>query len=369
LFVRSLQNASHINPGFKLEGRLAMWVNPTQQKQTPAYTAEFYRRALERVRALPGVQIAGLIDYLPISLAASKRCYAAAGQATMDAHQQTWGGYSVIAPDYFAAIGIPLRHGRDFSLNDTPQTPGVVIVNETLARSLWPNTDPLGQQLRTGEGCSQTLTVVGLAADSQYTNLGEAPQPHLYIPFAQQLEAWGWRHLVIHAPGASESLLQTVSRELQALSPDVVIREAQPLARHLDLALWPARAGAAALGGFGLLALLLAWVGIYGVMSYVVSRRTQEIGVRLAMGAQKKDVLRMVLSDGLVLIVTGAVIGLSLAFAATRLLKEFLYGVSATDPLTFSVILLLLTIVALVACWIPARRAMKVDPVVALRCE
>jgi predicted permease len=193
LFVRSLQNASHINPGFKLESRMAMWVNPTPQKQTPAYTAEFYQHALERVRALPGVQTVGLIDYLPISLAAPQRCYAAAGQATMDARQQPRGGYSVIAPDYFAAIGIPLRHGRDFSLNDTPQKPGVVIVNETLARRLWPNADPLGQQLRAGEGCSQTLTVVGIAADSQYTNLGEAPQPHWYIPFTQQPAPWGWR--------------------------------------------------------------------------------------------------------------------------------------------------------------------------------
>jgi predicted permease len=369
LFVRSLQNASSLDPGFEVEGRLAMWVNPDPQTQTPADTSEFYRRALEHVRALPGVQSASLIGYLPISLVTPKWCLAEAEQTAPNDRQQARGGFSVVAPDYFATLGIPLRRGRDFNLDDTKQKPGVVIVNDTLARRLWPGAEPLGQQLRTGDDCARTLTVVGLAADSQYANLGEAPQPHLYVPFAQRPEAWGWRHLVIHAPGDTGALLQTVSRELQAIAPGVAIRQAQPLARHLDLSLWPARAGAAALGGFGLLALALAWVGVYGVMSYAVARRTQEIGVRMALGARRRDILRMMLGDGLVLIAAGSSIGLILAVAAARLLTGFLYGVSATDPVTFVVVLALLAGAALIACYMPARRATRVDPLVTLRQE
>jgi macrolide transport system ATP-binding/permease protein len=369
LFVRSLQNASSIDPGFKPDGRLVMWINPTPQKQMPAYTAEFYQRALERVRALPGVQTTSLISYLPISLVTPKWCYAGNERATANASQPTRSGYSVIAPDYFEAIGIPLRQGRDFNLGDTGQTPGVAIVNETLAHRLWPDANPLGRQLRSGKDCSQLLTVVGLAANSQYTTLGEAPQPHLYVPFAQQPEAWGWRNLVIHAPGANEAMLQTVSRELQALAPGVAIQQAQPLNQHLDFSLWPARGGAAVLGSFGLLALVLACAGIFGVMSYTVSQRTQEFGVRMALGAQKQDILTLVLRDGLILIMVGLAIGLSLASLATRLLTLFLYGVSATDQVTFAVISLLLAAAALFASYLPARRATQVDPLAALRHE
>jgi len=369
LFVRGLQNAGQIDPGFQTEGRVTMWVNPSPQTQAPANTEEFYRLALERVRALPGVRAASLISYLPLSLSTPRWCFAGAGQPTPPDRQLPRAGYSVVAPDYFATLGIPLRQGRDFSPNDTRQAPGVVIVNETLARRLWPGANPLGQRLRTGPDCAQTLEVMGLAADSQYGALGEAPQPHLYVPFTQQTAAWGWRYLVVHTPGDAGAMLQTVGRTLQTMAPGVAIRQAQSLTQHLDFSLWPARGGAAALGFFGLLALALAWVGMYGVMSYAVSRRTREIGVRMALGANRREILKLVLGDGLALIAVGSGIGLGLALVATRLLTGFLYGVSATDPMTFVAVPALLASAALLACYLPARRATQVDPMVALRHE
>jgi macrolide transport system ATP-binding/permease protein len=381
LFLRSLQRAQSINPGFDAEHVLTMPLNVNLLRYTKAQGQEFYRQVLERVAALPGVQSATLTRTPPLSGASRQSTVTVAGQESSDrasTSESTGGGgddladnvtlTSPVALNYFRTLGIPLLRGRDFNAQDSEGAPGVAIVNETFARRYFPNQDPVGRRVSLGGAKGPWLEVVGLARDSKYVTLGEAPAPFLYQPLAQHHET-GMVLLVRTTGVAPSSLVPSVRREVQAVERNLPLTNARTMTELLGASLFPARAGAALLGAFGLLALVLASVGLYGVMSYSVSRRTREIGIRMALGARSGDVLRLVLGESMTLVAVGMLLGLVAAFAATRLLSGFLYGVSPTDPAAFVGILLLLALVALAASLIPARRAAHVDPLVAFRHE
>jgi predicted permease len=380
LFLRSLQKAQSIDPGFDTERVLTMPLNINLLRYTKAQGQEFYRQVLERVSALPGVQSATLTRTPPLSGASRQSTVTVAGQEAPDrasTSESTGGGgegvadqttlTSPIALNYFRTLGIPLLRGRDFDAQDREDAPGVAIVNETFARRYFPGQDPIGQRVSLGGSKGPWLEVVGLARDSKYITLGEAPAPFLYQPLAQHHESG--MVLLVRTSVAPSSLVPSVRVAVRSIERNLPLMNARTMTELLGNSLFPARMGAILLGAFGLLALLLASVGLYGVMTYSVSRRTREIGIRMALGARGGDVLRLVLVESMTLVAVGMLLGLAAAFAATRLLSGFLYGVSPTDPAAFLGIVLLLALVALAASLIPARRAARVDPMVAFRYE
>jgi predicted permease len=264
-------------------------------------------------------------------------------------------------------MGTALLHGRNFSNADREASPKVVIINETMAKRYWPGVDAIGKRLRLGAADAPLREVVAVVKDGKWRNIGEPPRAVVYRPNSQS-----WSPLssfVVRTAGKPNAVLADVRREVQRLDPNLPVQALRTLPEHVSEALWPARLGAGLLAVFGLLALTLAAVGLSGLIAYLVGQRTHEIGIRLALGAQAGDVLKLVIWQGLKLMLSGVVIGLLGAFALTRLMQNLLYGLSPTDPLTFLAITFLLVAVALLACFIPARRATKVDPLAALRYE
>jgi predicted permease len=286
-----------------------------------------------------------------------------------------------IAPRYFETLKIPLIQGRDFNDGDTAGAPHVTIINETLAGRMWPDGSPLGRVLTVNE---QPYYVVGVSKDTKFRNALQAPQPFLYFPYWQnglapqtdsraaaraaanpQTDSRLWARV----SGDPETMLPLLRRAITSLDPNVPISDDGTLMRQVNAAYNDVLLTSAVLSASGVIALFLSMIGLYGALAFAVSRRTREIGVRMALGAQISDVMKMVVGQGLRLAFTGVAIGLTVALAATRLVKSLLYGVTAADPLTFIVIALSLVVVASLACWVPARRATKVDPMVALRCD
>ena len=263
-------------------------------------------------------------------------------------------------------MSIPIVEGRDFNPQDREGSPGVVVVNEELARRYFPGQSAIGKRLRMGSD-SPYREIVGMARTAKYRNLREQPLPFIYLPFAQEYQSR--MALVVRSAGDPASLIPVLRNELHTLNKDVPVFAVHTMAEHIGVQLAADRMIAVLLSILGGAALLLAAIGIYGVMGYVVSQRTHEIGIRIALGAERSDILRLIVGQGLRLIITGAALGLALALALTRVLKNLLFGISATDPLTFGVIAIVLIAVALLACYLPARRATKVDPLVALRYE
>ena len=274
--------------------------------------------------------------------------------------------FNFISPKYFQTLGTPVLRGREFTAQDAAGAPRVVIVNEATARRYWPGQEVIGKRLKLGNA-DQFAEVGGGGGNSKYKNLTEDPQPTIYAALAQNYAP----DLTIHVRSATEpqALLAALRRETQSLDRRLPLYNLKTLAEQRDGSLYTERLAAALLTLFGLVALSLAAIGLYGVMSYGVTQRTREIGIRMALGAQGSDVLKLVIKQGLLLAIIGIALGLIAAFAFTRVMKSMLYEVSATDPLTFGVIALGLLTVALLACRIPARRATQVDPLIALRCE
>ena len=381
LFLRSLQQAERIDPGFNPEHVLTMPLNINLLRYTKAQGQEFYRQVLERVAALPGVQSASLTRTPPMSGASRQSTVMIAGrtggpdrvsssETTSSTGEDVANNTtlaSAVALNYFQTLGIPLLRGRDFNAQDREGAPGVVIVNETFAKRYFPNQDPLGQRVSLNGAQGPWLEVVGLARDGKYVTLGEAPAPFLYQPLQQRHESG--MVLLVRTNGDPAEIIPAVRREVQTIERNLPLANARLMTEMLSTSLFPARMGAVLLGVFGLLALVLASVGLYGVMSYSVARRTKEIGIRMALGAQSTDVLRLVLRESMTLVGAGMLLGLLAAFAATRLLAGFLYGISPTDPAAFIGIAVLLALVAIIASLVPARRAAKVDPLVAFRYE
>ncbi|HEX4948275.1 MAG TPA: ABC transporter permease [Blastocatellia bacterium] len=369
LFIRSLQQMQKVDPGFQTENRLALSFNLEPEGYNEARGREFARQLLERVRALPGVQAATMANYLPLGFMLLTEEVTIDGRATPPDARSLNIAAQRIGLDYFRTLGTPLVRGRDFTPQDSANAPAVAIINETMARRFFPNEDPIGKRLRFGDTASnaQPCEIVGIVKDTLIRLDDQTLRAITYRPLAQQPSQRVT--LVVHTAGNPNALFAAVRQAVQALDENLPVQEIKTLDEFIAFSFWPMRMGAGLVGAFGVLGLLLASVGLYGVMSYAVAARTREIGVRMALGAERRDVLRLIVGQGLTLALLGTGAGLVLAVAGTRVLQKFLFGIDATDPLTFLGVASLLTLVALLACWLPARRATKVDPLVALRHE
>ncbi len=367
LIVRSLQQTQMIGPGFEVENRITMSVDLGLQGYDEARGREFYKQLIARVESLPGVRAASYIDSLPLNLDFNNGVIYVEGQPFTRASDLPVMPYGLVWPRYFKTMGIPLLEGRDFTIQEDKEESRFVIVNETFARRFWPGQDPIGKRLSRGGPDKPRFEVIGVVKDGKYWTLGEDPRPFVYYPIAREYDEN--MSLVVHTGVESQSVLNAIRREVERLDANLPLFDVKTMSDHLRLSLFPLRVGAWVAGGFALLALLLAGLGVYGVMAYAVSQRTREIGVRMALGAQSRDVMRLVVKHGMRLALVGLAIGLAGALVLTRLMSSVLYGVSATDVVTFAGVTLLLGSVVLIACYLPARRAAKVDPIIAIRCE
>jgi len=278
--------------------------------------------------------------------------------------------YTMVTPGYFAAVGTPILQGREFTEFDKADSVPVTIINSAMAQKLWPGQAALGKQVAPAGKIFPLATIVGIAADVKRLSLREDPPPEMYVPYSQKV----WPSLltmdvVVRSTQDPASLVASAQQAVHSVDPDLPIAHVRTLIDVVADSMTRPRFAVLALGAFGLLAVVLAAVGMYGVISYNVTQRTQEIGIRMALGARRSNVFQMVIGQGGRLAGLGIAIGLVMAFGLMRLMKSFLYGVQATDPLTFGAVVVLLVLVALASCYIPARRAMKVDPMVALRYE
>jgi macrolide transport system ATP-binding/permease protein len=373
LFLRTLRYARQIDLGFKPDQVLAVSFNLRLQGYDEAKGREFYQRIVERLERLPGVQTASVTNLLPLGFIWLSTPVVPEDREVQP-NERVFAGNVSVGSQYFETIGTPLLRGRDFTAQDTIKSPQVAIVSEKLARQLWPEIkepgDALGKRLRVGRSDLVSCEVIGVAKDSRnniFNRIDSEPEPTIYRPFAQNYSALA--SLIIRTDGDPRGLISGVRREVAALDENLPPQNLQPLSETVSLASWSARTGAAVLGVFGLLGLMLAAIGIYGVMSYSVSRRTREIGLRMALGAETRDVIKLIVKQGMGLTLIGVMIGLMLAVAVTRLLASLLYGVTATDPATFAGVVLFVIVVAVLASYLPARRATKVDPMMALRSE
>jgi putative ABC transport system permease protein len=369
LCVKSLRALQAIDPGFEPAKVLTASFDLSLNGYDEARGRQFLAQLSERVAALPGVEAVSFARVV----AFSDLYWVSA--ATIEGYQPQPNeklafDFNTISPTYFQTLGAPLVRGRGFTTQDTAGAPRVVIVNEAMARRYWPGQEAVGKRIIRGR--DQFAEVVGVVRDSKEKGLTKTPRPAIYLPLLQNYGPGNYvTDLTLHVRTATDAptMLAAVRREAQALDATLPVYNLQTLAQQKDGSLYTERLAAALLTLFGLLALALAAVGIYGVLSYAVTERTRELGIRMALGAQPRDLLKLVVGQGMALVLIGLGLGVSASFALTRLLAKLLFGVSATDPLTFVVIPLLLASVALLACWIPARRATKVDPLAALRRE
>jgi predicted permease len=371
LLVRSLRNVRTSDTGMDIDHTLLVSVDLDKAGYSSAAQSALYATALERLRALPGVRHASAAEVVPLNGVLGIR-FTIPGRDSLY-HGNEGPDANFVGPDFFATLGIPLRLGRTFTAGDRVGTSPVVVVNETMARTYWPGQSPIGQCMRLRAWGADTTTptcthVVGVVADTKSHLLSETRLPGFYLPILQQKTAAA-RTLFVQTSAEPATMITPVRRAMQTLSADLPFVSVTPMSELLEPRLLPFRLGALLFTLFGGIALLLAAIGLYGVLAYGVAQRTREIGVRMALGARHVQVVRLVVRQGLGLTLVGIVAGVGIAAAGTRFMHSLLYGVSATDPVTFVGIAIVLVVVALVATWLPARRAARVDPMVALRSE
>ena|SRR5579859_63142 len=370
LLIRALNRAQTIDIGFETKNVLSVSLDLNVHGYDDRSAAEFNRRLTERLQALPEVQSSSVVSLVP--LGGVSRAVPASNNA--ETHLSASVGYWVVSPTYFSTLGIPIVRGRSFDEQDTRQGRSVAIINEAMARQFWPGQDPLGKQLRPGPPSVPFVEVVGVARNTRGARLWEADQPYLYLPLLQttdgppvQTEQLGMK-LVVRTKGNPDVVSPMVLRTIRTIDPNVkptIITLEKSAGRWL----WFSQVGATLSSTLGLIGLLLASAGIYGLMAYSVEQRTHELGIRMALGADRNAILKLIVGQGLRITLWGMGIGLGVAVALSRTIAAMLYGVKPTDGPTFAAVVSVLTFVALAAAYVPARRAAKGDPIAALRCE
>jgi macrolide transport system ATP-binding/permease protein len=373
LFLRSLAQVEKVDPGFETEKLFVIPLDLSAGGYPPPRALDLYQRAVERVSALTGVRSAAVASRFLLVGGGGRTSVFAEGQAVQQgagaesgpADGEVLAGVNTVGVGYFDTVGMRLLSGRGFTLADREGSRPVAVVNESLARRLWPGEPALGKRLRLGGDDPAMREVVGVAADARYAGLREPPQPYAWKPVLQSFSPAMMLH--VRTEGDPDPLLETARREVQALDPGLPILEPRTISQVRSISLWAPRLGAGLLSLFGLLALVLAALGIYGVVAYSIGQRRREIGVRMALGAARKEVLELVLRQGMRPVWIGLGLGLAAAFAGARTVASLLFGIGAADPLAFAGAALLLALVAVAAVYIPARRASGVDPVHALR--
>ena len=364
LFLRSLANAQQIDIGFDTDGLMVMGINAGNQGYDEPRGRDLYRRVLERLAAVPGVEGATVSTAVPLFAGGFSRTTFRDDQDTKDPRNGRFAQINEVGDRYFETLKIPILQGRAFTAADRQGSAPVIIINETMAKQFYPNELALGRRLYIF-GRPEAREIVGIAKTIKYNNIGEPDSPHMYVPLDQSYQSQVV--VQVRASGNPDSMLGTVRRELQALEPSMPLLNVNTYRTVLRTSLWAPRFGTSLLAVFGLLALLLAAVGLYGVMSYGVSQRTREIGIRMALGASEHQVRGMVVRQGLLLAACGVLIGLATAFALARFVTSLLFGVDGADPTTFVGVAAVLLAVAALATYLPARKASRVDPVEALR--
>jgi putative ABC transport system permease protein len=368
LLIKSFLRLQEVKPGFNPEHVLAMEMFLPGAKYPEEYQhVAFFEQVLTRARALPGVEAAGVVSVLPISENYDRFGFTVENEPPTPTGEGPSADRYMVSPGYLQALGIPLLRGRQFNEQDDRDAPPVVIVNETFARNYWPSGDAVGRRVRTGDEKNPWREVVGVVADVKQYGLDTPSTLQLYLPHQQSPSQQ--MVLVVRTKGDPEGQIASVRNEVWAVDKDQPVYNIRTMEQLLSKSVAQRRFNMLLLGIFAAVAMALAAIGLYGVMAYSVTQRTHEIGIRMALGAQAQDVLKMVVGQGMLLALIGVGIGLVAALALTRLISSLLYGVSATDPMTFVGVSLLLSLVALMACYIPARRATRVDPMVALRYE
>jgi len=366
VIIRSLQRQQEIGPGFKVEQAVVLSVDLIGQGYNESKGREFYKQAVNRIQSLPGVTAVGLTSYLPLSLDYYGSGVFVEGKEPLRGSQIPESMKCSISVNYFSTMDIPIVAGRDFTSDDKEDSLPVAIVNESFARRFWPGQNALGKRFSSGPQ-SPLITIVGIAKDSKYFNLNEDPRSFFYRPIQQAYH--GESTLVVRTASEPGLMLATIKNEVRKLDATVPVYDLKTLSEHMRISMLPLRVGAEGVGTFGLLALILATIGIYGGVAYSVSQRTKEIGIRIALGADRSDIFKLIVRQGMEMAGIGLVVGLVLALGVSRLIASALYGVNATDLVAFISVSALLAFVVLVACCVPARRATKVDPMIALRYE
>jgi predicted permease len=365
-FIRSFQNSANVDMGFRVDHTLMMSVDLGLQGYSEERGQQFYKQISDRVKSLPGVRDASFAAYIPMGYENDIVNVYPDGQPVDNKSGAETSFNNQVQPDYFRAVGVHVIKGREFTEADSATAPKVAIVNETFANKIWPGQDPTGKIFRT-EKDGPAIQVVGLTRTGKYTFLYETPQLFVYFPVAQRYVAAAT--LMVYSQDDPLRLVGPVRDQIQQLDGSLSVFDVNTMEAHVEYGkpLLPARLGAMLVGAFGMLGLVLATVGVYGVVSYSVSQRTHEIGIRSALGAQRRNVLGMVLKQGMTMALIGTAIGIVLAFLLFRGLHSVLYGVASTDLVTLAAVSSLLLAIAFVASYIPALRATQVDPVVALR--
>jgi predicted permease len=365
-FIRSLQNSSHVDMGFRVDHTLLMSVNVGLQGYKEERGQQFFKQLTERVRSLPGVRDAAIASYMPMGNDNSLDYIYPEGQPTDDKSKTETTFDDSVQPGYFRTAGTSVFEGREFTESDTATSPRVAIINETFAKEIWPGQDPLGKVFRIKKD-GPPIQVVGLTRTGKYLFLYEKPQLYAYFPFAQSYNSGA--NLFVYTQDDPQRLVAAVREQIRQLDGGLPVFNVTTMDEQVQYgkALFPARLAVMFVGTFGVLGLILASVGVYGVVSYSVSQRTQEIGIRTALGAQRSNVLGMILKQGMSMSLIGTAVGIVLSFLLFRGLGSMLYGVKSTDFVTLGAVSAILLAVAFAASYVPALRAARVDPVVALR--
>ncbi len=372
LLALSYVRVSQINPGFNADRVLTAKIAPARKKYPdPKARSAFYGTILDHLEHMPGVESAGMVMSLPLSGSSMNRGFRTEGRPDPKPDENITMDFQIVSPSYFPTLQIPVKRGRGLTEADTENSERVIVINETMARQYWPSEDPVGKRMAIGDSSKDTSwrTIVGVVGDNRHASLNEPPVPTAFISYHQDLESWPRMGFVIKATSDPASLTGAVRKELASIDPTQPVYAIEPMNNLLSASVAQRRFIMLLLGSLATVAIALAMVGVYGVISFSVSERTHEIGIRMALGAHRWDVLRMVLGQGMGLTTIGIVVGVAAAFGLTRLLTSMLFEVSPTDAATFSIVAGAVAVVASVACYIPARRATKVDPLVALRYE